>query len=280
MEAHEAYRMWPVKAWAPNTEVVRTAADAGASLDMAGLWRRFGSGRYTISSSFCTEKRCYVSLSESESPERNGRFLTPRNMEVLRRILLGDPQKVIAVELGLSPSTVSLIASRCLAALGIRCCIAKVPLIMVAAAHADGRGAASFDAREAEVRVDGGRFIVVGFRRPDGALRQRLSSSRCAVARMRVEGLTHGEIAKLRGTSPRTVANQLSATFRQLQVSGRIELLRRLIRDELEVSSDPAEHKPALVPSRGVTDPLVCAVTDQPPIIPMLSGAASSAASL
>jgi DNA-binding CsgD family transcriptional regulator len=43
-----------------------------------------------------------------------------------------------------------------------------------------------------------------------------------------VEGASYGEIARRRGTSTRTIANQITAVFRRMRVSGRSELLLRL----------------------------------------------------
>ncbi len=237
----EDYLNKPGTTWLPDADSIKQATDAGRPLDMSNLWRQLASGEYSVVSSFCSASRCYVCLQRGTPSRSHRRFLTERNMAVLRRILIGVPQKVIASEFDLSPSTVSSVASRCLEALGMEGCIGKVPLVMVAAAHASPEGSSEgsrlvadcFDARQGEVGGPGVRLLGVSFCRPDGRLQRLLSTSRCEVARLRVEGLSYHEIAELRGTSPRTVANQLSTTFRQLSVSGRIELLHRLIRDEL-----------------------------------------------
>jgi DNA-binding CsgD family transcriptional regulator len=65
--------------------------------------------------------------------------------------------------------------------------------------------------------------------RPDVELWPTLSRSEAAVARLLVEGKSHAEIAALRGTSRRTVANQLAASFHKLHISGRAQLLRRSV---------------------------------------------------
>jgi hypothetical protein len=44
-----------------------------------------------------------------------------------------------------------------------------------------------------------------------------------------LEGRNYLEIAKKRGTSTRTVANQLAAAFRRLGVSGRASLLNHIV---------------------------------------------------
>jgi DNA-binding CsgD family transcriptional regulator len=65
--------------------------------------------------------------------------------------------------------------------------------------------------------------------RPDVDLWTGLSPAEADVARMLLEGRTHAEIAALRGTSMRTVANQLAASFQKLHVSGRSQLLSRSV---------------------------------------------------
>jgi len=45
-----------------------------------------------------------------------------------------------------------------------------------------------------------------------------------------LRGLNNAELAKLRGVSPRTIANQLAAIYRKLSVSSRTELVELLLR--------------------------------------------------
>jgi DNA-binding NarL/FixJ family response regulator len=61
---------------------------------------------------------------------------------------------------------------------------------------------------------------------PRGALAS-LTHAELGVARKLVEGLTNAQIAAVRGTSERTVANQVAAIFRKLRVGSRAELARR-----------------------------------------------------
>jgi len=63
--------------------------------------------------------------------------------------------------------------------------------------------------------------------RPGRNAVNRLSSSEFAVASLLVEGHCYADIARQRSTSTRTVANQLSAAFRRLHVSGRSEMILR-----------------------------------------------------
>jgi len=54
-----------------------------------------------------------------------------------------------------------------------------------------------------------------------------LTHAELAVARKLVEGLSNAGIAAARGTSERTVANQVASLFRKLGVGSRAELARR-----------------------------------------------------
>jgi DNA-binding NarL/FixJ family response regulator len=51
-----------------------------------------------------------------------------------------------------------------------------------------------------------------------------LSSSESAVAELAARGLSNSEIAAERGTSTRTVANQLGSVFAKLGIASRAEL--------------------------------------------------------
>ncbi len=51
-----------------------------------------------------------------------------------------------------------------------------------------------------------------------------LTPGEAAVASLAVTGLSNAGIARARGSSPRTVANQLASVFRKLGVASRLEL--------------------------------------------------------
>jgi DNA-binding CsgD family transcriptional regulator len=52
-----------------------------------------------------------------------------------------------------------------------------------------------------------------------------LTPAERSVAFLAASGATHAEIAKARGSSPRTVANQLARIYRKLGVGSRVELV-------------------------------------------------------
>ena len=208
---------------------VELDAHRATPVDLRCLWRELLTGSVRIIDHFCTEERCYLCLVQGTGTKRLRQCFSPRNIEILERVLLGDSQKLVSLELGLAPSTVALIVARCLRALGLDCHASSVPMLVVMAVHAFRDADASSDARRLDIDYAGARYVVISARRPDAPLEHMLSGCEYAVARLRVEGRSHAEIARLRRVSPRTVANQLTATFQKLRVSGRADLLRELI---------------------------------------------------
>ena len=212
-----------------HRSIVALDSTKGTEIQLKTVWPMLVTGGWKVVDSFCTERRCYAVLRCGPPPRRGRRCLMGRNVELVERILLGDSQKLVSLELGLAPSTVALIVARCLRALGLDCHASSVPVLVVMAVHAFRAAEAPSDARRLDIGHDGVRHVIISARRPDAPLEHMLSGCECAVARLRVEGRTHAEIARLRQVSPRTVANQLTATFQKLRVSGRADLLRELI---------------------------------------------------
>lgn len=71
-------------------------------------------------------------------------------------------------------------------------------------------------------------LVVFSFPLPRPAARFRLSIAEREVAELVARGLTNREIAELRGTRVRTVANQVASLFRKLGVGSRVELASRI----------------------------------------------------
>jgi DNA-binding NarL/FixJ family response regulator len=79
--------------------------------------------------------------------------------------------------------------------------------------------------------VDADEYVVLTFRPAEspGILRAHagLTDGEKGVVELVVQGWSHSRIATERGTSPRTVANQLGAAYRKLGVKSRRELIAR-----------------------------------------------------
>lgn len=69
------------------------------------------------------------------------------------------------------------------------------------------------------------RFVQAPIVLPLGGLDCELTDAEVAVVQLACRGLTNAEIARLRSTSQRTVANQLASIYGKLAVGGRGELV-------------------------------------------------------
>ena len=193
------------------------------------VWADLISSRFRVHACFFSDTRCFLILSPEPLTQRPDRRLMARKVRILERILLGEGQKAVALALRVAPSTVTLLSSECLRAMGLDCGTSRVPAALVMAAHA-AKGLGNFrHGTLSDVIVGEHPFRVIGMPRPDSTLPEQLSRNESAVVRLLVEGKCHAEIAQAQEKSQRTVANQLASAFHKLDVSGRAELLCRLI---------------------------------------------------
>jgi DNA-binding NarL/FixJ family response regulator len=151
--------------------------------------------------------------------------LTERQLEILERTLSAPCQKVVAIELGRTASTVAWSLAQSLRAMGFSCQASRVPSFLVAAIHAHYGTTEISEARFRGWGEGSTAFGIASIPRPDLCLSPLLTSTEYAVTRLLADGQSRSEIAALRNASTRTVANQVSAVFRKLGVSGRLELL-------------------------------------------------------
>jgi DNA-binding NarL/FixJ family response regulator len=77
------------------------------------------------------------------------------------------------------------------------------------------------------VDIDGEQLAVLSHPLGGGLAGAKLTKAESDVAAAVAEGLSNREVARLRGTSERTVAKQIAATFRKLGISSRRQLLAR-----------------------------------------------------
>jgi DNA-binding NarL/FixJ family response regulator len=70
----------------------------------------------------------------------------------------------------------------------------------------------------------GANVVVMSFPVPCATFGKLLTDAETAIARDILSGLSNASIARKRGTAVRTIANQVAAIFRKLQVRSRLEL--------------------------------------------------------
>jgi DNA-binding CsgD family transcriptional regulator len=199
--------------------VLASVRDIERGLDLSELWAALQHGRFALCEAHCASGRCFATL---KPKRRDGIAPSPRDAGILQRMLAGESQKVLAWELGLAVSTIATRSSDALDAMvtGERV-VSRAPILLVMAALA-ARGS-TFDAARWD-GVAGDARCRVSVEIPGRGFIARLSAGQFEVARLTIEGKTHAEIGLLRGTSLRTVANQLAAVYTKLGVSGRSAL--------------------------------------------------------
>jgi DNA-binding CsgD family transcriptional regulator len=193
-------------------------------LDLADLWRALKDGRVFVTGTSCQDGRCFATLSTTPDGRR-----TPRTADLtaLERVLSGELNKAVAIDLGISASTLSLQCSKALRAIAAETLVSRVSIVLVMAALA----ARGWPLPHARVDQRAATGSTVSFELPGARLMGRLTGVETEVLRLTIEGKSHAEIARGRGTSRRTVANQLAAIFRKLGVSGRAALRARAVEE-------------------------------------------------
>lgn len=225
----------------PSLREQAIAADAAAQIDvsLALFWRELMSGLCTVVDGFFTDERCYLIL----APTLGQRAIEGRRREILEAVLCGDGQKNIAMDKGLAPSTVALNARLGLESIGLHSKPSRVHPLLMLAARAGREQNGSLSATLSFFQRGTEQLRVVAAPRPDRRLRAALPPAELAVVRALIEGQCYAEIAEHRGTSTRTIANQITAVFRRMRVSGRSELLERLF-----FADGPSRSMPVRVP--------------------------------
>jgi len=197
-------------------------ADQNANL--AVLWHRLSEGQLFIRDSYCENGRCFAAFEIRESGARPSAL----KLRVLERLFQGEGQKAVAADMRVSVASVAGYSTAALAAIACRHRVSRAPILLVMAALA-ARGSDSGPVRHEGWRADGTWLVSVEI--PGATFRERLSSSEAEVVRLSIEGEPHATIAELRGTSIRTVANQLASAFNKLRVSGRSSLRALAVRE-------------------------------------------------
>jgi DNA-binding NarL/FixJ family response regulator len=175
------------------------------------LWSALIAGRWSLLDTFTAAGTRYIVAHENPAGGETLRALSSRERSALELALAGRSGKWIAVEMQLSESVVTRTLRAALRKIGV-----------ADAAALSGVRTARFEPLEG---LDAGADLAVARLVPEALVRASLSDAERAI----VDGLLGGKriaaIARERGTSPRTVAHQITSTYQKLGVSSRRELL-------------------------------------------------------
>ena len=195
--------------------------------DLAGIWQGVLDGRLVCVRHGDGPSGSWVLFRAGHVPPHRA-VLSRIETAVLVRVLCGDQQKSVAVDLEIACSTASKWHTLALAKLGLSQGTVPVPLVIAAQAWSSGQNPV-LRARRAELEVDGSSYVLVDVPKPKGHGEGLLTPAEREVAQLLISGLLRREIADVRCTSTQTVASQLRGIFAKLQVGGRCALIRRAV---------------------------------------------------
>lgn len=213
-----------------GTAVALAAWGAGleAPQCLADVWTGLMTGALHVVATHDHDERLSVLVAAKGSGAARG-GLSPRDRDVLEHWLRSGSQKFVALEFGISVSSVSTSLKRSLALLGVHCAPNRVPAVLVMVAHAgvERNGAELIEVANSVGGFSAGWVAAVSLFL---ASLPPMSPAERDVVRRLLKGETYLEIAAARSTSVRTVANQVARIFRKQGVSGRLDLVIAIVK--------------------------------------------------
>jgi DNA-binding NarL/FixJ family response regulator len=199
-------------------EQARTNAGRNEPDTALDNWEALVDGRWSLVDRFDRDGKRYVIAVTNDPAHPDPRGLTPRERQVAEFAGLGRSAKEVGYSLGVTSSTVTNCTSRIQEKLGLN---SQAELVSFFSQSGIRR-------KLAEVAVAGERLLVGSYPLIDERWIKDLTSAECHVTAQIIAGSTNADIARSRDASEHTVANQVQAIFRKLQVRSRGELAARL----------------------------------------------------
>jgi DNA-binding NarL/FixJ family response regulator len=196
----------------------RTSAGRKDVTSSLRAWQGLIEGRWSLVDHFDSDGKRFILAVKNDPEHPDPRGLTAQERQVATFLGLGQSTKSIAYTLGIAEAAVSAHVSRAKHKVGLRSRAELATFFEPAGVRA----------RLAEA-VIGGERVLVGTYPPSNAdaAAQLTPTERDVVAHLMC-GSTNQDIAIRRGTSSRTIANQIQSIFRKLGVQSRVELALRL----------------------------------------------------
>lgn len=171
-------------------------------------WRALVDGKWSVVDWVDVDGRRFLVAYENRLAPRDPRALSPREREVAEYLVYGRSSSEIAYALGLGVGTVEALARSVLRKLG---CARRTDL------------AATFGAPPGLGWLDDD-LVALGAEQRESGQWDRLGSAVRDVVALAIDGASNDDIARARGCSAHTVANQLATAYGLFGVRGRTEL--------------------------------------------------------
>lgn len=209
------------------------------------LWPALIAGEWVLVDRFESSGRRVVVAHRTDALAQPLQALTRQEALALQLALCGMANKVVALELGVSESTVSRLVERGLRRLDLASLAEAAELRSLGYSRMSlGAGSTAVELAILEGELASGSPSLAG--------QVRLTRAERSVLSAVLAGHTHQQIATLRCTSRRTVDNQVASIFAKLRVNSRRELVARVL--FISLAADPnAQHmsSPARSPLQG-----------------------------
>jgi DNA-binding NarL/FixJ family response regulator len=190
------------------------------------VWSNLVAGRLALTKHFSFEERAFLVARDSSTEEQHA--LSARESEVLSHLLIGQSQKWMGYELGLSASTVATHIARAFAKLGVAPSVNGVPLALILICQGAREAIRLSDPQITTSTLGGERYVIASVARPSETHLSDLTTAERAIALALVDGLSKFDIARARSTSVHTIGRQISSVFAKLNVKGRFDLICRM----------------------------------------------------
>jgi len=204
------------------------------------VWAKLCQGEWRIIRHVQEELRTTLHVGARRGDGYSRWAIRGRSLVILQRVLSGQSLNFISLDLALSKSTVSAEFQFAMRALELEPRLSGLPMYLPQLWHASR--ARPFADSALRDRFQGDQGTIVSLPRPELRLTSVLTRAELEVCSILLQGQTHAEIAARRGTSTRTIANQLASIFTKLNVSGRLELLTTLARGRIRASSGASRN--------------------------------------
>jgi DNA-binding NarL/FixJ family response regulator len=214
-----------------SSVLARARGDQDEALAADPAWNAVLAGRWSLVDRFDSDGRRYVVAYRNPPGVLDPRRLTPREEGVTALAAIGQSNKEIAAQLGVTQSTVATLLAAALAKLGLSS-RTMLPLFW---RDLHGRAWAVSNA-EAPLIALSHSDDPKGF--------STLTPAERAVALALLRGLSDRNIAQARNSSRHTVSKHVTAIYRKLGVSSRVELAYKLSRTHAALSDSAARLPP------------------------------------
>lgn len=199
-------------------ERARTQAGRENVDEALNNWEGLVSGRWSMVDRFDSDGRRFIVAIKNDPAHPDPRGLTLRERQIAEYVGLGCASKEIAYTLGLSETAITNCTARMQKKLGIG---TRIELVAFFAPN-------GFRRKLAEIVLSGEQLLVSVNSLADTRQLASLSDTERDIVALLIAGSTNADIAQKRGSSDRTVANQIQSIFRKLTVRSRGELVAKL----------------------------------------------------